>query len=44
MRTIFKERDENAIKNFIFDTFTKYSKDEIMNVKQIEEVFSVFGR
>ena len=39
MRIIYKERDSNTIKNFIFDTFTKYSKDEIMNIKQIEEVF-----
>jgi hypothetical protein len=44
MRNIFKERDINVIRNFIFDVFTKYSKDEIMNSKQIEEVISVFGR
>jgi hypothetical protein len=43
MKVIFKERDELVIKNFIFDIFTKYSKEEVMNRKQIEEVFQVFG-
>jgi hypothetical protein len=44
MRLIFKETDLVVIKNFIFDVFTKYSKDEVMDSKQIEEVFSVLGR
>ena len=43
MKVIFKERDEYVIKNFIFDIFTKFSKEEVMNKKQIEEVFQVFG-
>ena len=43
MRIIIKERDENVIKNFIFDIFTKFSKEDVMNRKQIEEVFQVFG-
>lgn len=44
MKVIFKERDDYAIKNFIFDIFTKFSKEEVMNRKQIEEVFQVFGQ
>jgi hypothetical protein len=44
MKTIFKERDELLIINFIFDIFTKYSKEELMNSKEIKEVFSVFKR
>ena len=44
MKIIFKERDDYVIKNFIFDIFTKFSKEEIMNRKQIEEVFQVFGQ
>jgi len=44
MKTMFKERDELIIINFIFDIFTKYSKEELMNSKEIKEVFSVFKR
>lgn len=43
-KLMFKINEDLEVINFIFDIFTKYSKDEMMNAKEIKEVFSVFRR
>lgn len=42
MKMMFKEHDELKIINYIFDLFTKFSKEGNMNNKQLKDVFEVF--
>ncbi len=44
MRLLFKERNDKVLINFIFDIFTKYSKTDIMDQKQVRECFQVFRK
>lgn len=44
MRLLFKEKNDASIYGFIFDIFSKYSKDHQINNTQLQEVLLVFGK
>lgn len=44
MRIITKEQDDKAIISFIFDIFTRFSPEKVMDNRQINEVVAVFKK